>query len=116
MLSAERRDQCDAGWTFSQICRTATCSSSKKCSARAPAQPEDADPAHRLRGATRREQPVLDVDPLTGNEFTHIEWGDEDALPFPLCLSSRTDEEHGEEYLATRQRRARQHRACAIMD
>jgi hypothetical protein len=45
------------------------------------------------------QQPVLDVDPLNSNQFTHIEWGDEDALTFPLCISSRTDEEHGEEFL-----------------
>ena len=61
-------------------------------------QPGDADPAHRY-AVRLTQQPVLDVDPLNGNEFTHIEWGDEDALTFPLCISSRTDEEHGEEYL-----------------
>jgi hypothetical protein len=30
---------------------------------------------------------------------TEIEWGDEDALPFPLCISSLSDEEHGEMHL-----------------
>ena len=61
-------------------------------------QPGDADPGHR-QAVRLAEQPVLDVDPLNGNEFTHIEWGDEDALTFPLCISSRTDEEHDEKYL-----------------
>ena len=31
--------------------------------------------------------------------IVEIEWNDEDALTFPLCISSRTDEEHGEKYL-----------------
>jgi Baseplate J-like protein len=61
-------------------------------------QPGDADPAHR-HIVRLTQQPELAVDPLNGNEFTHIEWGDEDALTFPLCISSRTDEEHGENYL-----------------
>ena len=61
-------------------------------------QPGDADPAHR-HTVRLTQQPELAVDPLNGNEFTHIEWGDEDALTFPLCISSRTDEEHGEQYL-----------------
>jgi hypothetical protein len=63
-------------------------------------EPGDADPAHRQAVRLTR-QPVLDVDPLklNGNKFTRIEWGDEDALTFPLCISSRTDEEHVEKYL-----------------
>ena len=61
-------------------------------------QPGDADPAHR-QAVRLTQQPVLDVDPLNTKEFTRIEWGDEDALTFPLCISSRTDEEHGEKYL-----------------
>jgi hypothetical protein len=61
-------------------------------------QPGDADPGHR-QAVRLIQQPVLDVDPLNGSEFTHIEWGDEDALTFPLCISSRTDEEHGQEFL-----------------
>jgi hypothetical protein len=32
--------------------------------------------------------------------LTEIEWGADDALPFPLCLSSRTDLQHGEAPLA----------------
>ena len=39
------------------------------------------------------------MDPLNGKEFTEIQWGDEDALIFPLCISSRTDEDHDEKYL-----------------
>jgi hypothetical protein len=63
-------------------------------------QPGDADPTHR-QAVRLTQQPVPDVDPLklNGNEFTKIEWSNEDALTFPLCISSRTDEEHGEKYL-----------------
>ncbi len=61
-------------------------------------QAGDADPAHR-QAVRLTQQPVLEVDPLNTKKFTRIEWGDEDALTFPLCISSRTDEEHGEKYL-----------------
>jgi hypothetical protein len=30
---------------------------------------------------------------------TQIKWHAEDALPFPLCISAKTDEEHGERYV-----------------
>jgi hypothetical protein len=39
------------------------------------------------------------TDPLTGKEITEIEWFSEDALPFPLCISSQTDAEHGGAYI-----------------
>jgi hypothetical protein len=58
----------------------------------------DADPSHR-QAVRLTQEPVLAVDPLNTREFTSIEWGDEDALTFPLCISSRTDKEHGEKYL-----------------
>lgn len=49
----------------------------------------DADPSKRhvvrLTGVTPTR------DPLTGKSVLEIEWGYEDALPFTLCLSSRTD-------------------------
>jgi hypothetical protein len=61
-------------------------------------QPGDADPAHR-QAVRLTKQPVLAADPLNGNLITEIEWGDGDALTFPLCISSRTDTEHGEKYL-----------------
>jgi hypothetical protein len=61
-------------------------------------QPGDADPAHR-QAVRLTQPPVLAVDPLNGNLITEIQWGDEDALTFPLCISSRTDAEHGEKYL-----------------
>ena len=35
------------------------------------------------------------VDPLTGDAVTRISWAEGDALPFPLCISSTTDSEHG---------------------
>src|SRR5205823_4654005 len=49
----------------------------------------DADPAHRCAVRLTRVQ-AFDADdhpltdPLTGSEITIIEWGVEDALPFPL--------------------------------
>jgi hypothetical protein len=55
----------------------------------------DADPARRhalrLIGSTAvalDDSPL--VDPVTGQEITEIRWHDEDALPFPLCLSAAT--------------------------
>lgn len=35
------------------------------------------------------------VDPLNGQAITQIAWSAADALPFPLCLSSTADAEHG---------------------
>ena len=64
--------------------------------------PEDADPAHRhvvrLTGvqAFSPDDPTAPrTDPLTGEPITEIAWAAEDALPFPLCISSVTDEVHG---------------------
>jgi predicted phage baseplate assembly protein len=49
-------------------------------------EPEDADPTH--RHAVRLTKVEPDVDPLTGTLVVNIEWAQEDALPFDLCLSS----------------------------
>lgn len=73
--------------------------------------PADADPAHRhavrltsvrpeakreiqdgVETRTPREPPLTDS--LTGDAIVEIEWAEEDALPFPLCISSKTDAEH----------------------
>jgi hypothetical protein len=60
-------------------------------------EPEDADPGHRhpvrLTEVNRTEDPLYSV------PITEVEWHTEDALPFPLCVSARTDVEHGEEYV-----------------
>ncbi len=40
---------------------------------------------------------VVGVDPLTQEPITDIEWHADDALPFSLCLSSKTDRDHGED-------------------
>ena len=45
----------------------------------------DANPKH--RHAVRLTSITGDVDPLNGQPITHISWNEEDALPFPLCLS-----------------------------
>lgn len=46
------------------------------------------DPEAPLVGALRGVPP-LRRDPVTGQPVVGIAWGDEDALPFPLCLSKR---------------------------
>jgi hypothetical protein len=55
----------------------------------------DADPARRhavrVNSVTATEaggSPLLD--PVSGSQITEIAWNDEDALPFPLCLSAAT--------------------------
>jgi hypothetical protein len=63
--------------------------------------PSDADPTHRHAVRLTRVLPAatvetdqsrtpgpLKADPLTGVPIVHIEWHEEDALPFPLCISS----------------------------
>ncbi len=66
--------------------------------------PEDANPnnrwAVRLAGvqATDYKNHPL-VDPLNGQAIMQISWGAEDALPFPLCISSITDAEHNSQPL-----------------
>jgi hypothetical protein len=48
--------------------------------------PADADPRH--RHAVRLTQVEPAVDPLTGQPVVEIAWGQADALPFALCLST----------------------------
>jgi hypothetical protein len=48
---------------------------------------EDADPAH--RHPIRLHKVTPSSDPLTSMPVTEIAWGQADALPFPLCISSR---------------------------
>ncbi|MBM4288373.1 MAG: putative baseplate assembly protein [Deltaproteobacteria bacterium] len=69
---------------------------------------EDADPDR--RHAVRLNHVWLSQDPLGGLlqepphhqpvDVTEVSWMPEDALPFPLCLSSRTDPDHGHRYLS----------------
>jgi hypothetical protein len=54
---------------------------------------EDADPRHRW--AVRLTSVRNLVDPLNNQQLTAIAWDPADALPFPLCLSSTTDADHG---------------------
>ena len=46
----------------------------------------DADPQH--RHAVRLTSVTAGIDPLNHQPVVEVEWRDEDALPFPLCLSS----------------------------
>lgn len=62
----------------------------------------DADPAHR-HAVRLTKPPRLVQDPLGGRfeeppnndpvDITEIEWGDEDALPFSLCISAKVKQE-----------------------
>lgn len=67
----------------------------------------DADPGHRhvvrltsVRTFSPDDPGAPLTDPLNDAEITEIEWHAGDALPFPLCVSSVTDADHGESYLA----------------
>lgn len=54
---------------------------------------EDADPSHRhavrLKGVTEKN------DPLDNKPVVEIEWYDDDALPFPLCISASIESDGG---------------------
>lgn len=59
----------------------------------------DADPAHRHAVRLKKVGPHI-TDHLTGTKIINIEWYDEDALPFALCLVNslpNEDEETGSE-------------------
>ena len=60
---------------------------------------EDADMGHRhavrLTDIVASAKGQTLVDPLNDRPITEIAWGGEDALPFCLCVSARTDPEHG---------------------
>src|SRR4051794_11752618 len=67
-------------------------------------EPEDADRTRRcalrltnVRAFDDAAAPL--TDPLTSAEITSVEWMQEDALPFPFCLSGFTDPEHGAKFL-----------------
>ena len=47
--------------------------------------PADADPARRHAVRLTRVEPALDE--LYGRPLLEVEWSEEDALPFPLCIS-----------------------------
>jgi len=59
--------------------------------------PSDADPTH--KHVVRLSSVTPSKDPLTGQPIVEIEWCADDALPFPLCVSSITDADHGCRYL-----------------
>ena len=65
--------------------------------------PGDADPNHRhvvrLTEILHSDGVTPLTDPLNSQQVTEIAWADADALPFPLCISSVTDEEHGSVFL-----------------
>ena len=108
LLSAEGRDRSDAARHLSQSAGRATCSSFRRSSARRPGIAADADMRHRcavrLTNVTTQDaagNPL--VDPLfekgtgkaitspaqTPTPVTEIQWSADDALPFPVCISSK---------------------------
>ncbi len=60
-------------------------------------EPADADPAHRHAVRLTKAEPF--TDPLNGQAVVEIAWRREEALPFPFCLSARTDAEHGSQFI-----------------
>lgn len=54
----------------------------------------DADPSRRHAVRLTKDGELL-LDPLNNIEITEIEWAPLDALPFPLCISAQTDDDHG---------------------
>lgn len=68
---------------------------------------EDADTSHRWAVRLAAVEPGNDpsgglfLDPPNNDPvaITEIQWEDEDALPFPLCISTVTDSGHNEKYL-----------------
>lgn len=66
--------------------------------------PEDADrtrrhPVRLLEVVSQDEAAAPLTDPLTGEEITEIRWAQDDALPFPICVSAVTDPDHGSLYI-----------------
>ena len=58
----------------------------------------DRDPGHRQVVRLTTVTPLKDD--LTQADITAIEWGADDALKFPLCISGLTDQQHGAQYLS----------------
>ena len=52
----------------------------------------DRRPRHPAGGAARPPCEAGLTDQLTGAQITEIRWAEEDALPFPFCLSSQLDD------------------------
>jgi hypothetical protein len=57
--------------------------------------PADANPVNRQ--AVRLTSVEVTTDPLNSQPITEIDWYQEDALAFPVCVSSVTDAAHGEQ-------------------
>lgn len=57
----------------------------------------DADP--RRRHVVRLTRVERGTDPLTGQAVVDVEWDAADGLPFPLCLSAVTDDEHDSRFV-----------------
>jgi hypothetical protein len=58
---------------------------------------DDIDPTH--RHIVRLTSVISGTDPLTNDAIVELGWAPEDALPFPLIISGRTDADHGSQDL-----------------
>lgn len=56
--------------------------------------PDDADPAKR-HAVRLVADGAPGIDPVTSAQVIEIDWHPDDALPFPICVSSVTDVDHG---------------------
>ena len=61
-------------------------------------EPADADPARRHVVRLTADAALVD-DPVFAQPASEVQWGVDDALPFPLCISARTDSDHGRRYV-----------------
>jgi hypothetical protein len=59
---------------------------------------EDADPTH--RHAVRLTGVAKNNDPLDNTHVVDIEWHEDDALPFPLCISALIESDSGTQVLS----------------
>jgi hypothetical protein len=66
------------------------------------AENKDISRRHAVRLTDVVHSDVIDnslTDPLNNQEITEVRWSLEDALPFPFCISTLTDEAHGKQYI-----------------
>ncbi len=61
---------------------------------------EDADPSHRHAVRLTDEGVIKTKDPLDDTPVVEIEWYEEDALPFPLCISAIIESSSGKQVVS----------------
>ncbi len=61
---------------------------------------EDADPSHRYAVRLTEKGVIKKTDPLDDTPVVEIEWYNEDALPFPLCISAPIENNKGTQIIS----------------